>query len=148
MFPRRFENSKTGKSGYAPVCRTEWQASICQKPKIACPYRQYGPHLLGIGGCLTTNSAFKFGSTLQVERCAVHGQRECCEFTAPCVYPLARFYLVWFSYCCDCAGVDNVYEQDFICGGVVVSKYVLFGNMLSTPHRIQQPKLALHVLLG
>ncbi|MCX6054282.1 MAG: DEAD/DEAH box helicase family protein [Chloroflexi bacterium] len=36
VFPRRFENSKTGKSGYAPVCRNEWQAGICQKPKSAC----------------------------------------------------------------------------------------------------------------
>jgi len=36
VFPRRFENSKTGKSGYAPVCRNEWQAGICQKPKITC----------------------------------------------------------------------------------------------------------------
>ena len=36
VFPRRFENSKTGKSGYAPVCRNEWQAGICQKPKIGC----------------------------------------------------------------------------------------------------------------
>ena len=36
VFPRRFENSKTRKSGYAPVCRNEWQAGICQKPKIAC----------------------------------------------------------------------------------------------------------------
>lgn len=36
VFPHRFENSKTGKSGYAPVCRNEWQAGICQKPKIAC----------------------------------------------------------------------------------------------------------------
>ena len=36
VFPRRFENSKTGKSGYAPVCRNEWAAGICQKPKIAC----------------------------------------------------------------------------------------------------------------
>lgn len=36
VFPRRFENQKTGKSGYAPVCRNEWQAGICQKPKIAC----------------------------------------------------------------------------------------------------------------
>jgi hypothetical protein len=36
LFPRRFENSKTGKSGYAPVCRNEWLAGICQKPKIAC----------------------------------------------------------------------------------------------------------------
>jgi superfamily II DNA or RNA helicase len=36
VFPRRFENSKTGKSGYAPVCRNEWLSGICQKPKIAC----------------------------------------------------------------------------------------------------------------
>lgn len=36
VFPRRFESSRTGKSGYAPVCRNEWQAGICQKPKIAC----------------------------------------------------------------------------------------------------------------
>lgn len=36
VFPRRFENSKTGKSGYAPVCRNEWAAGICQKPKIGC----------------------------------------------------------------------------------------------------------------
>ncbi len=36
LFPRRFENAKTGKSGYAPVCRNEWVTGICQKPKIAC----------------------------------------------------------------------------------------------------------------
>jgi superfamily II DNA or RNA helicase len=36
VFPRRFENTKTGKTGYAPVCRNEWAAGICQKPKIAC----------------------------------------------------------------------------------------------------------------
>ncbi len=36
VFPRRFENSKTGKYGYAPVCHNEWKAGVCQKPKIAC----------------------------------------------------------------------------------------------------------------
>ncbi len=36
VFPRRFENSKTGKYGYAPVCHNEWKTSVCQKPKIAC----------------------------------------------------------------------------------------------------------------
>lgn len=36
VFSRRFENVKTGKSGYAPVCRNEWAPGICQKPKIAC----------------------------------------------------------------------------------------------------------------
>ena len=36
VFPRRFDNSKTGKSGYAPVCPNEWAVGICQKPKISC----------------------------------------------------------------------------------------------------------------
>jgi superfamily II DNA or RNA helicase len=36
VFPRRFESSKTGKSGYAPVCSNEWKSGVCQKPKISC----------------------------------------------------------------------------------------------------------------
>jgi superfamily II DNA or RNA helicase len=36
VFPRRWENPKTGKSGYAPVCRNEWVPGICAKPKIKC----------------------------------------------------------------------------------------------------------------
>lgn len=36
VFPRRFESSKTGKSGYAPVCSNEWKSVVCQKPKISC----------------------------------------------------------------------------------------------------------------
>src|ERR1700687_2076696 len=36
VFPRRWENSKTGKAGYAPVCRNEWVRGICEKPRIKC----------------------------------------------------------------------------------------------------------------
>ena len=36
VFPRRFESSKTGKSGYTPVCSNEWKSGVCQKPKISC----------------------------------------------------------------------------------------------------------------
>jgi superfamily II DNA or RNA helicase len=36
VFPRRFESLKTGKSGYAPVCRNEWVTGMCQKPEISC----------------------------------------------------------------------------------------------------------------
>jgi len=36
MYPKRWENQKTGKSGYAPVCRNEWVKPICQKPSIKC----------------------------------------------------------------------------------------------------------------
>ncbi|MCJ7696451.1 MAG: hypothetical protein MUO40_13640, partial [Anaerolineaceae bacterium] len=46
VFPRRYENSKNGRSGYAPVCRNEWAAGICLKPKIACQdcnFREFIP---------------------------------------------------------------------------------------------------------
>ncbi|MBS0641699.1 MAG: restriction endonuclease subunit R, partial [Proteobacteria bacterium] len=36
IFPRRWENSKTGKSGYAPACQNEWVRGICEKPRIKC----------------------------------------------------------------------------------------------------------------
>ena len=36
VYPRRFESLKTGKQGYAPVCRNEWVSGICEKPKIRC----------------------------------------------------------------------------------------------------------------
>ena len=36
VFPKRFENTKTGKSGYSPACNNEWIHGICEKPKIKC----------------------------------------------------------------------------------------------------------------
>jgi hypothetical protein len=36
VFPRRWDNSKTGKSGYSPACDNEWISGICGKPKIKC----------------------------------------------------------------------------------------------------------------
>ncbi len=36
VYPRRFENRKTGKSGYAPACGNEWVISLCEKPRIKC----------------------------------------------------------------------------------------------------------------
>src|SRR5258708_1906211 len=33
VFPIRWENRKTGRSGYAPACANEWQRGICEKPK-------------------------------------------------------------------------------------------------------------------
>ena len=58
VFPKRWENPKTGKQGYAPVCANEWVKPICQKPKIkctACTFQKFLPldeatanaHLLG-----------------------------------------------------------------------------------------------------
>ena len=36
VFPRRWENLKTGKQGYSLACENEWVKPICQKPKIRC----------------------------------------------------------------------------------------------------------------
>ena len=36
VFPRRWENPKTGKAGYAPACHNEWVRGICEKPRIKC----------------------------------------------------------------------------------------------------------------
>lgn len=36
VYPHRWENEKTGKSGYSPVCANEWVNPICKKPKIKC----------------------------------------------------------------------------------------------------------------
>ena len=46
VFPRRWENPKTGKTGYAPACRNEWVRGICEKPRIkcaVCPHRRFLP---------------------------------------------------------------------------------------------------------
>ncbi|MBI1778205.1 MAG: DEAD/DEAH box helicase family protein [Proteobacteria bacterium] len=36
VLPRRWENLKTGKAGYAPVCRNEWVRGVCGKPQVKC----------------------------------------------------------------------------------------------------------------
>jgi superfamily II DNA or RNA helicase/very-short-patch-repair endonuclease len=43
---RRFENPKTGRSGYAPACGNEWVRGICEKPRIKCgdcPHQRWLP---------------------------------------------------------------------------------------------------------
>ena len=36
VLPRRWENPKTGKAGYAPMCRNEWVRGVCGKPQVRC----------------------------------------------------------------------------------------------------------------
>jgi superfamily II DNA or RNA helicase len=36
VFPVRWENRKTAKSGYAPACANEWVKGICGKPQVKC----------------------------------------------------------------------------------------------------------------
>jgi superfamily II DNA or RNA helicase len=46
VFPVRWDNAKTGKSGYAPACHNEWKPGICQKPRVKCgecPHQAFVP---------------------------------------------------------------------------------------------------------
>ncbi len=36
VFPRRWENPRTGRAGYAPACGNEWAPGLCDKPRIKC----------------------------------------------------------------------------------------------------------------
>jgi hypothetical protein len=36
VFPKRWENAKQERSGYAPACANEWVRSVCEKPKVKC----------------------------------------------------------------------------------------------------------------
>jgi superfamily II DNA or RNA helicase len=36
VFPVRWENRKTARSGYAPACGNEWVRGICGKPQVKC----------------------------------------------------------------------------------------------------------------
>ena len=36
VFPKKWDNSKTGKSGYSPTCSNEWIEGTCNKPRIKC----------------------------------------------------------------------------------------------------------------
>lgn len=59
VFPRRWENSKMGRSGYSPACHNEWRPGICHKPRVKCtecPHQKFpaldadavGMHLRGL----------------------------------------------------------------------------------------------------
>ncbi|MDE0219679.1 MAG: restriction endonuclease subunit R, partial [Spirochaetaceae bacterium] len=46
VFPRRWTNARSGRSGYAPACANEWAPRICNKPRIKCrecPHRAFIP---------------------------------------------------------------------------------------------------------
>src|SRR5260221_40086 len=36
VYPARWENKSSGKSGYAPACANEWVRGVCEKPRVKC----------------------------------------------------------------------------------------------------------------
>ncbi len=82
MYPKRWENSKIGKSGYSPVCANEWKPTVCEKPRIKCgdcPHRSFLPvsdqvitqHLAGSEPSHRQSADFVIGvyPLMQDERC-------------------------------------------------------------------------------
>lgn len=46
VYPIRWENRTTRRSGYAPACANEWRRGICEKPRVkcsACPNQAFLP---------------------------------------------------------------------------------------------------------
>lgn len=46
VYARRWENRKSGRSGYSPACRNEWVQGVCARPRIKCaecPQRELLP---------------------------------------------------------------------------------------------------------
>jgi len=36
VYPRYWENPRTGRRGYAPACANEWVRGVCEKPRVKC----------------------------------------------------------------------------------------------------------------
>ncbi len=36
VFPKRWENTAKGRSGWAPRCANEWKPGVCEKPRVKC----------------------------------------------------------------------------------------------------------------
>ena len=82
VFPRRWENPKSGKSGYSPVCRNEWVRGVCGKPQVKC------------GEC--PNQAFvPFGDDIIRSHLTGKTAGNAVDFTAG-VYPLLADETCWF----------------------------------------------------
>nr|WP_274709310.1 DEAD/DEAH box helicase [Nitratireductor luteus] len=81
VFPVRWENRKTGGSGYSPACSNEWAKGICGKPKVKC------------GEC--PHQAFIPPSEEIIEKHLRGGDARSGDFVAG-VYPLLQDETCWF----------------------------------------------------
>jgi superfamily II DNA or RNA helicase len=81
VFPVRWENRRTGHSGYSPACSNEWAKGICGKPKAKC------------GEC--PHQAFIPPSDDIIEKHLRGGDGRSGDFVAG-VYPLLQDERCWF----------------------------------------------------
>ncbi len=82
VFPRRWENPKSGKSGYSPSCQHEWVRGVCGKPQVKC------------GEC--PNQAFvPFGDDVIRSHLTGKAAGNAADFTAG-IYPMLPDETCWF----------------------------------------------------
>jgi superfamily II DNA or RNA helicase len=82
VFPRRWENARSGQAGYSPVCRNEWVRGVCGKPQVKC------------GEC--PNQAFvQFGDDVLRSHLTGKAAGNSVDFTAG-VYPMLPDETCWF----------------------------------------------------
>lgn len=82
VLPRRWENPKTGKAGYAPMCRNEWVRGVCGKPEVKC------------GKC--PNQAFiPVGDDILRSHLAGKAAGSAADFTVG-IYPMLADETCWF----------------------------------------------------
>lgn len=81
VFPARWENLKTGRSGYSPACSNKWAKGICGKPNVKC---RECPH-----------QAFVPPSEDNIEKHLRGGDARSGDFVAG-VYPLLQDETCWF----------------------------------------------------
>ena len=36
VYPKLWQNHKSGKKGYSPACANEWVRGVCEKPRVKC----------------------------------------------------------------------------------------------------------------
>ncbi len=82
VYPRRWESTKTGRSGYSPACRNEWVPGICEKPKVKC------------GDCSVRDLLPVTDAAIR-DHLVGHGQNDQRDFTIG-VYPLLPDETCWF----------------------------------------------------
>jgi superfamily II DNA or RNA helicase len=82
VFPRRWENARSGQAGYSPVCRNEWVRGVCGKPEVKC------------GEC--PNQAFvPFGDDVLRSHLTGKSAGNSIDFTAG-IYPMLPDETCWF----------------------------------------------------
>jgi hypothetical protein len=82
VFPRRWENARSGQAGYSPVCRNEWVRGVCGKPEVKC------------GEC--PNQAFvPFGDDVLRTHLTGKSAGNSIDFTAG-IYPMLPDETCWF----------------------------------------------------